>query len=221
MKRLRLVTLALLTQLACAALAEPSAGLQTSGYDAQVRVQDDLFRAVNGGWIQSTEIPADKSRFGSFELLRDQSDARVKALIDELAAKPQPAGSNAFKVATYFKSHLDVEAIEKAGLAPLQPTLDEIAGIDSPKALARWFGGAQMRSVAPIRSSDSSRMSVPRPVRMRSTPAGVCGSHSNETSPMVTVQPSVAPALMSASSTPIRASRSARKPTASSLSNSV
>ncbi len=151
MKRLRLATLALLTQLACTAMAEPSAGLQTSGYDAQVRVQDDLFRAVNGGWIQSTEIPADKSRFGSFELLRDQSDARVKALIDELAAKPQPAGSNAFKVAAYFKSHLDVEAIEKAGLAPLQPTLDEIAGIDSPKALARWFGGAQMRSVAPIR----------------------------------------------------------------------
>ncbi|MDL5031359.1 M13 family metallopeptidase [Pelomonas sp. APW6] len=151
MKRLRLATLALLTQLACTAMADPSAGLQTSGYDAQVRVQDDLFRAVNGGWIQSTEIPADKSRFGSFELLRDQSDARVKALIDELAAKPQPAGSNAFKVAAYFKSHLDVDAIEKAGLAPLQPTLDEIAGIDSPKALARWFGGAQMRSVAPIR----------------------------------------------------------------------
>jgi putative endopeptidase len=151
MKTLRLATLALLTQLACTAMAEPSAGLQTSGYDAQVRVQDDLFRAVNGGWIQSTEIPADKSRFGSFELLRDQSDARVKALIDELAAKPQPAGSNAFKVAAYFKSHLDVDAIEKAGLAPLQPTLDEIAGIDSPKALARWFGGAQMRSVAPIR----------------------------------------------------------------------
>ena len=143
--------LALTISLACAAMAEPSAGLQTSGYDSQVRAQDDLFRAVNGGWIQATEIPADKSRFGSFELLRDQSDARVKALIDELAAKPQSAGSNAYKVAAYFKGHLDVEAIEKAGLAPLQPTLDEIAGIDSAKALARWFGGAQMRSVSPIR----------------------------------------------------------------------
>ena len=151
MKILRIASLALLTQLACDAMAEPSAGLQTSGYDSQVRIQDDLFRAVNGGWIQSTEIPADKSRFGSFELLRDQSDARVKALIDELAAKPQTPGGNAFKVAAYFKSHLDVDAIEKAGLAPLQPTLSEIASIDSAQALARWFGGAQMRSISPIR----------------------------------------------------------------------
>ena len=140
----RLATLALLTQLACVAMAEPASGLQTSGYDRQVRVQDDLFRAVNGGWIQSTEIPADKGMTGVFIALRDQSDRDIQALIKTLNAKPQKPGSNAQKVVDYYGSVLDTARIDSLGLAPLKPWLDEIAAIDSHEALTslqgRWQG---------------------------------------------------------------------------------
>ena len=114
MKRLRLATLALLTQLACPAMAEPSAGLQTSGYDAQVRVQDDLFRAVNGGWIQSTEIPADKAEYGTFIQLRDLSDQRVREIVEGLARQRLQPGSVAQKVGAFYGAYVDTAAIDKA-----------------------------------------------------------------------------------------------------------
>ncbi|MCV2367477.1 M13 family metallopeptidase [Roseateles oligotrophus] len=157
MQKLKLCTLALLTQLACASFAAsapaaaPSAGLDTAGFDKSVRTQDDLFKAVNGGWIKATEIPADKSRFGSFELLRDQSDADVRKLIDELSAQPQASGSKAQKIADYYKAFLDTAAIEKLGLAPIKPLLDEIAALKTRADLAAWLGAKQMRASSPVR----------------------------------------------------------------------
>ncbi|MEJ6007129.1 M13 family metallopeptidase [Paucibacter sp. AS339] len=147
-------TLALLTQLACASMAStpmPQAGLDLPGFDKSVRVQDDLFKAVNGGWIKQTEIPADKSRYGSFELLRDQSDAHVRKLIDELTAKPQARGSNGQKIADFYAAYLDTASIDKLGLAPIQPLLAEIAALKSKAELAAWLGANQTRSHSPVR----------------------------------------------------------------------
>ncbi|MDT8999617.1 M13 family metallopeptidase [Paucibacter sp. APW11] len=152
MKLQQLSTLSLLVALSLGTQAhEAASGVSQNGFDSAVRVQDDLFRAVNGGWIKATEMPADKSRYGTFELLRDSSDARVRALIEALAAQPQTAGSKEFKIAAYYKAHLDTAAIDKAGFTPVQPLLAEIQAIDSAKALARWLGGAQLRSSSPVR----------------------------------------------------------------------
>ncbi|MCV2351754.1 M13 family metallopeptidase [Paucibacter sp. Y2R2-4] len=153
-------TLALLVHIACASHAAapapaaasiPQAGLDLAGFDKSVRVQDDLFKAVNGGWIKSTEIPADKSRYGSFELLRDQSDAHVRQLIDELTAKPQAAGSNAQKIGDFYSSYLDTARIDKLGLAPIQPLLASIQAIKSKAELAAWLGANPTRSNSPVR----------------------------------------------------------------------
>lgn len=141
---LRLTTLALLMQLGTAALAAPPvSGLDLKGFDAQSRPQDDLFRAANGHWLDRTEIPADKSSYGTFIQLRDQSDARVRRIIEELAAKKPKAGSVEQKIGQYYAAYMDTAAIDKAGLKPVQPWLDSISAIQNGEQLAAWLGRSQ------------------------------------------------------------------------------
>src|SRR5262245_710244 len=150
MKTLRLSTLAVLVHMATATFAAPTTGLDMPGFDKGVRAQDDLFRAVNGGWLKTTEIPADKPEYGTFIQLRDLSDKRVRTIVDGLKAKQLAAGSVEQKVGAFYATFLDTDAIDKAGLAPAKPLLAEIDAIKTPKDLARWLGQVQGRTETPV-----------------------------------------------------------------------
>ena len=126
------------------------AGLDRSGFDAAVRPQDDLFKAVNGQWIKDTPIPADKANYGTFILLRDRSDERVRKVIEELAAAPAAAGSNEQKVGSYYRSFIDETAIDRAGLAPLAPWLAQIDGLKNKAVFARLMGQWQGLVATPL-----------------------------------------------------------------------
>ncbi|OWQ85305.1 peptidase M13 [Roseateles aquatilis] len=140
-KALRLTTLALLMQLGGLAMAAPpQSGLDTQAFDKKVRPQDDLFRAANGHWLETTEIPADKSSFGVFIQLRDTSDQRARTIIEELAKKKGKTGSVEQKIGDYYATYTDTATIDKAGLAPVKPLLDSIAAIQTREQLAAWMG---------------------------------------------------------------------------------
>lgn len=127
------------------------AGLDLSGYDPEVRAQDDLYRAVNGRWLDETEIPADRPRHGSFSQLNDRTDAQLRDLVDELVAVPQAPGSVADQVCAFYVAHRDTEAIDRAGLAPIRSLLAEIDGIQTPLQLAQWQGSMQGQLDTPVR----------------------------------------------------------------------
>jgi len=133
-----------------AGAATPSSGLDMPGFDPGVRVQDDLFRAANGAWLNKTEIPADKAEYGTFVQLSDLSDKRVRAIVDELAGKPQKPGSVQAKIAAFYGAYTDTNGIDRAGLKPAKATLDSIAAIKTRSQLARWLGDAQGRFDTPI-----------------------------------------------------------------------
>ena len=138
---LRLTTLALLMQLGGLAMAaQPQSGLDLKGYDKTVRPQDDLFRAANGHWLSTTEIPADKSSYGAFHLLADLSDKRARAIIEDLSKKKAQGGSVEQKIGDYYAAYMNTAAIDKAGLAPIKPLLDSIAAIQTRTQLATWLG---------------------------------------------------------------------------------
>lgn len=119
----------------------PRSGIDPASLDRSVRPQDNLFRFVNGTWLDTTEIPADRARFGSFDLLREQSTARVHELIEEAAADlTAEVGTPRRQVGDLFTSFMDTERVEENGLAPLLPFLSEVAAIDSPHALAATLG---------------------------------------------------------------------------------
>jgi putative endopeptidase len=105
-------------------------GLEREAGDPTVRPGDDFFEHVNGAWLKSTEIPTDRVRWGTFDQLRDRADADVRALVEELAARTDaPAGSPEQKIGDFYRAYLDTDAIERAGLAPLQAELAQIAAL--------------------------------------------------------------------------------------------
>jgi putative endopeptidase len=115
-------------------------GIDLTAVDATVRAQDDLFRHVNGGWLKATEIPADKSRYGIFNVLYDDTQERLKSLIQEAAATSAEAGSNTQKLGDMYNSYMNEERANELGLSPLQGMLDSIAAIQTTEQLAAKFG---------------------------------------------------------------------------------
>lgn len=114
-------------------------GLDLYSMDTNVHPGDDFFRYVNGTWYDEFEMPADRTRYGSFTLLREKSEQRVKFIIDDLAeSRPDPATLEG-KVAAYYNAFVDTDAIEAAGLAPVQPYLDRIQAMSSKEDLASLF----------------------------------------------------------------------------------
>jgi putative endopeptidase len=105
-----------------------SSAVDIAGMNTQAKPGDDFFTFANGGWLKSTEIPADRSSYGTFAMLAERTSKRVVDLITDATAQAAP-GSEAQKVGDYYASFLAQNEIEAKGLAPLQPTLDKIAAI--------------------------------------------------------------------------------------------
>ena len=117
-------------------------GVDLAGMDKSVNPGDSWYDYVNGTWDRNTVIPADKSSWGGFGILRDLSDSRTREIIEASAKAHGAAGTPEQKVGDLYASFMDEAAIEKKGLAPLQPTLAKIDAIHNPTDLARFFGEA-------------------------------------------------------------------------------
>lgn len=100
---------------------------------------DDFFKYVNQKWITENPIPAEQSRWGQFNALIETNNERMKVILDDFNARDKAGklakGSNEKKLADYYNSCMDTAAIEKRGLAPVKPYLDQIAAIQSRKDL--------------------------------------------------------------------------------------
>jgi putative endopeptidase len=123
-------------------------GIDLSALDPSVRPQDDLYRHVNGRWIDSHEIPADRAMDGAFRALHDEAEERVRAIIEELGAQvaadgaPSPTGP-AQQVGALYASFMDTARIEAAGLEPIREELAEVAGATERAALVAVLGRLQ------------------------------------------------------------------------------
>jgi putative endopeptidase len=116
-------------------------GLDRRAFDAAVRPQDDLYRHVNGGWIASTPMPADRVTYGTLPELADRAELDLRAIIEGILATPnRKPGSEAQQIADLYASMTDVDTIERLGAAPIQPELKKIDAIQTTKALAAEAG---------------------------------------------------------------------------------
>ncbi len=116
-----------------------SFGVQTQWIDSEVRPGEDFDAYVNGVWNRTFEIPADKVRISSFNLLDDRSQDRLREILEGLAGGAHADGSDEARLAASYKALMDTDAIEAAGLTPVQPYLRRIWDAKSPQDLADLF----------------------------------------------------------------------------------
>ena len=109
--------------------------------DTSVRPQDDLFGHVNNHWLEAVEIPADRGRYGVFDVLRERAEADVRELIEEVADKaPEEATEVEAKVGALYRSFLDEGRADELGAGPLRPLLEAVDEVTSVADLVTLTG---------------------------------------------------------------------------------
>jgi len=116
----------------------PTPGIDATALSKQVRAQDDLFRHVNGTWLDNTEIPEDKAIYGSFHMLADASEEAVKLILEESAANPKPGVSQ--QIGDLYACFLDEAKANQLGAAPIKADLDKVFSISSLTDATKLLG---------------------------------------------------------------------------------
>jgi putative endopeptidase len=115
-------------------------GVDTAHLDRTVKPGDDFFGYVNGTWLKTFKIPADKASYGTFDVLNDKAEADIRNLLTELGKTAPPAGSVQQKVIDLYASWMDEARIEARGLEPIKADLAAIAAVKTKPELLKLMG---------------------------------------------------------------------------------
>lgn len=121
-------------------------GINTSLMDKSVSPKNDFFKFVNGAWLKNTEIPADKTRWGSFDELRQNTDKDALAILKEATKDPKyTSNTDQGKAISMYKSVMDTVSRNKQGISPLKLHLSSINSIKSIKDLQKVMMEAEAK----------------------------------------------------------------------------
>ena len=126
MKIKYILPMMLIAAMPLGAEAQNKSGLVMQNLDKTVKPADDFYRFATGGWQKSHPLPAAYSRYGSFDLLQEDNSKRINSILTELQKKSYKKGTIEQKLSDFYKQALDVDARNKAGIAPVKPLLDEM-----------------------------------------------------------------------------------------------
>jgi putative endopeptidase len=143
MKNIKISILAAaLVMASCAKKEELTSGINKKNMDTKVKPGDNFDSYVNGAWMKTMKIPADKAAYGAFDMLYDQSQKDVKAIIEAAAKSNAADGTDEQKIGDYYASFMDRKGRNAKGLTPIQPELKAIDAIANYNDLASFFGNA-------------------------------------------------------------------------------
>ena len=114
---------------------------------------DDFFTYANSDWLARTEIPADRSSWGAFASIAEDTNQRIVKMFDTIDADKK-ASAEAKKVATFYKTFMDEAAIEAKGAAPLKPMLAKIDAIRDKAELTRVLGASLRADADPLNNTN-------------------------------------------------------------------
>ena len=119
-----------------------TSGLDTAAFSSVTKPSDDLFRFVNGPWIDTYRLPDDKARYGSFDKLAEDAESQIRDILED---EDCPAA----KSQALYRSFMDTDAIEAAGATPIRPALDAIDHAADKAALTRTIGALKPIDMGP------------------------------------------------------------------------
>ena len=126
-------------------------GVDVSYLDENTKPGDDFYRHVNAGWLDAFKIPDEFSSYGSFTVLFERSEARMKAIDEEFAAKSS-ADPAEKQIGDFYKAYADTSAIEAKGLEPLKADFARIDAAATPEDVARLMYAPDFVASAPVRA---------------------------------------------------------------------
>ncbi|SFI49258.1 MULTISPECIES: M13 family metallopeptidase [Microbacterium] len=123
-------------------------GIDIAELSEQIRPQDDLFRHVNGAWLDRTDIPEDKARWGSFHLIAEQAEKDVRTIIEE--SQDAEPGTEARKIGDLYASFMDTERADAQGAEPIAAQLRRVDAITGIPELLRTVGEIEREGVGGV-----------------------------------------------------------------------
>ncbi len=142
--------LSLIGMVACSPKPEVPAteevkALDLSLMDRSVNPADDFFRFVNGKWLDSTAIPSDQGRWGSFNELREvNNEVVLKVLENSAKSGKYAAGTDQYKASLFYSIGMDSTLADKVGAKPMEPFLEKVAAIQSKADLQNFLVEQQL-----------------------------------------------------------------------------
>lgn len=120
-------------------------GIVLENLDRSIEPGDDFMNYANGTWLANTQIPADKSSYGAFVILRDKAQENIKVII-EMASKQGANGSlEQQQVGSLYSSYMAMSQRDVLGIQPLNEEKSAITDIEDYIQLARYFARANIR----------------------------------------------------------------------------
>jgi putative endopeptidase len=152
MKMKQVFKVLFLGMLTAPALAAPPAGptpkyIDPSNMDLSVKPGDNFYLYANGGWLKRNAIPASKTRWGSFDVLREESSKRLQTLLED-AQKNTGKGKLDQMIGDFYRSGMDSAAIEAAGINPIKADLNRIATLNNKQQVVDEIATLRTRAVA-------------------------------------------------------------------------
>lgn len=111
----------------------PENGIAIELMDKSVRPQDDFYNYVNGTWMKTAQIPADKASWGSFNELREKTDLNSLKILDNLLKETYAKGTEGQKIQDIYATYMDMDKRNADGIAPIK---GDLAKIDAIKTMA-------------------------------------------------------------------------------------
>ncbi len=143
-----LMMIACSNTISAAAVANPSAsGVDLQYIDNKVPAQQDFYVHVNGKWLDTAKIPADKPAYGSFYKLADETRVQLKQLIGDAVKQPPKDHPDARKVVDFYDSFMDESAVDKLGAKPLEAELKRIDALNNEQDLPALLAQLQQIGV--------------------------------------------------------------------------
>ena len=146
---------------ACKMAGTESAAVQGTGLGIDAAMMDkaatpggDFYAYANGGWMKSTEIPADRAAIGGFFIADQATEKQVGDLIAGIAKSDAAADSDEGRIRDFYNTFLNTQAIDAAGMAPIKADLDRIAAISDVKGLSRVLGENIRADVDPLNATN-------------------------------------------------------------------
>ncbi|MDZ4869970.1 MAG: M13 family metallopeptidase [Alphaproteobacteria bacterium] len=125
-------------------------GVDLAAMDKSIKPGDDFFRHTGGTWMKTTQIPPDRSRWGSFNMLAAKSEEDVRAAVEDAAKTKPRAGTVERKAVDYYQSYIDTKAIEARGLDPVKDDLARIAAAATHEDLIKIVARPDVRANLPV-----------------------------------------------------------------------